>query len=170
MKRILPILLLTTFFSCTSAQEKPIVGSSAYELMLQGLLDRDVPEMSIEQLDKTAPQYVLLDARERNEFDVSHIENARWVGYDDFSLERVAGIPKDTSIVVYCSVGYRSEKVTQQLLEAGFTDVQNLYGGIFEWTNQKGDLIDPQGRPTEKIHAYDKVWGVWVSEGKKVYK
>lgn len=169
MKRILPILLLTACFSCTSAQEKPIVGSSAYELMLQGLLDRDVPEMSVDQLSETAPQYLLLDARERTEFEVSHIKNAQWVGYNDFSLGRVAGIPKDTSIVVYCSVGYRSEKVCQQLRDAGYTHVHNLYGGIFEWSNRNGPLIDPNGHPTEKVHANDRVWGIWVSEGEKVY-
>ena len=132
MKRILAIFILVASFGCTSAQEKPAVGSSAYDLMLQGLLDRDVSEVSVEQLGETAPKYLLLDAREKNEFQVSHMKDARWVGYDDFNLDRVSDIPKDSAIVVYCSVGYRSEKVTQQMRDAGFTNVHNLYGGIFE--------------------------------------
>ncbi len=170
MKNLLAIFILVASFGCTSAQEKPGVGSSAYDLMLQGLLDRDVSEVSVEQLRETAPNYLLLDAREKNEFEVSHIKDARWVGYDDFNLDRVSDIPKDSSIVVYCSVGYRSEKVTQQMRDAGFTNVHNLYGGIFEWSNRNGVLVDPRGKPTEKVHAYDRVWGVWVTEGKKVYK
>ncbi|MEL6718853.1 MAG: rhodanese-like domain-containing protein, partial [Bacteroidota bacterium] len=68
----------------------------------------------------------------------------------------------------YCSVGYRSEKISEQLLEAGFKDVSNLYGGIFEWKNQDHEVVDEKGA-TEKVHAYDRVWGFWLKEGKKVY-
>jgi len=138
--------------------------------MLNGLLGRNVPEISVSDLDSLQNSVQLLDARERNEYEVSHLQGAKWVGYDDFDLERVDGLPKDTAIVVYCSVGYRSEKVVEQLLAAGFTNVQNLYGGIFEWANEEKPVVDTQGEPTEKVHAYDRVWGVWLNKGKKVYK
>lgn len=138
--------------------------------MLNGLLGRNVPEISVSDLDSVQHNVQLLDARERNEYEVSHLEDAQWVGYDDFDLERVANLPKDTAIVVYCSVGYRSEKVVEQLQAAGFTNVQNLYGGIFEWANEEKSVVDPKGEPTNKVHAFDRVWGVWLNKGKKVYK
>ena len=100
---------------------------------------------------------------------MSHIQDAIWVGYDDFDLSRVGEVEKNQKIVVYCSVGYRSEKVSEKLIEAGYEDVANLYGGIFEWRNQDQEVVDEQGQ-TNKVHAYDKVWGVWVTKGEKVYE
>ena len=77
---------------------------------------------------------VLLDTREKEEFDTSHIPNAIYAGYYDFSIEQFNALNKDTTVVVYCSVGYRSSVVAEKLIEAGFTDVRNLYGGIFNST------------------------------------
>lgn len=170
MKRYVIFLGLLLGFACSHGQDRPKVSSGTYETMLNGLLTRDVPEVSVKELDTTAQNVLLLDARERGEYEVSHLDEARWVGYDDFNLERVADIPKDSAIVVYCSVGYRSERVTEQLQEAGYTNVRNLYGGIFEWSNEDLEVVDPEGDPTNKVHAYDRVWGVWLSKGKKVYK
>jgi rhodanese-related sulfurtransferase len=75
---------------------------------------------------------VLIDSREKREFEVSHIDNAVWVGYDTFKMKRIKHIPKDQKIVVYCSVGYRSEKIAEKLIKKGYTKVSNLYGGVFE--------------------------------------
>lgn len=111
---------------------------------------------------------VLLDAREPNEFAVSHLKGARNIGYDDFSIEILKDIPKDTEIVIYCSVGYRSEKVGEQLQEAGFENVSNLYGGIFHWVNEGGEVVNDSGA-TPSVHAYNKKWGKWLTEGDKVY-
>lgn len=162
--------MLLLCFGCSKGQDRPTVGSGTYNVMLNGLLGRNVPEISVSDLDSVQHNVQLLDARERNEYEVSHLEDAQWVGYDDFDLERVANLPKDTAIVVYCSVGYRSEKVVEQLQAAGFTNVQNLYGGIFEWANEEKSVVDPKGEPTNKVHAFDRVWGVWLNKGKKVYK
>lgn len=167
--RPLPIFLLIMLtFSMQLFAQNAKVGSKAYDIMLRSLLDHSVSEISVSQLGKMGNPH-LLDARERNEFDVSHIENADWVGYDDFDISRVDGLPKRDTIVVYCSVGYRSEKVAEKIKAAGYSHVYNLYGGIFEWKNEGQKVVDNNGRPTEKVHAYDKTWGVWLKEGDKVY-
>jgi rhodanese-related sulfurtransferase len=145
------------------------VQSGAYRTMLKTLLSHTVPEMSIQEAKALDPQAVyFLDARETKEFQVSHLLNARPVGYDHFSLQSVEDIPRGARIVVYCSVGYRSEKVTEKLLSAGYQDVSNLYGGIFEWVNQGNPLYNENG-PTNKVHAYSRTWGVWLNKGEKVY-
>ena len=165
MMRSVLLFSLINYAMTSFSQE---VGSKTFDLMLQGLLDHSVPEVSVPEV--ATDQVTLLDAREKNEFEVSKLENAQWVGYDDFSLERVASIPKNEEIVVYCSVGYRSEKIAEKLRNAGFTNVSNLYGGIFEWVNQEKPVVNPQNAPTEKVHAYDRSWGRWLKKGKKVYK
>ncbi|MBI1267767.1 MAG: rhodanese-like domain-containing protein [Cryomorphaceae bacterium] len=112
---------------------------------------------------------VYLDARELNEFQVSHIPGAIHIGYDDFEMDRVSDLPKDALIIVYCSVGYRSEKVGEKLMKAGFRNVGNLYGGIFYWVNSGRQVVNAQG-PTRKVHAYNERWGKWLIKAEKVYE
>lgn len=157
---------LLSFFTSCSAQ----VSSGSYNTMLKTLLKHSVPEITVDSLEKCIGNVILLDARELAEYNVSHITGARHVGYDNFSMQTVAGIAKDRHIVVYCSVGYRSEKITEKLKAAGFTQVSNLYGGIFEWVNQGNKVVDNSGKPTTKVHAYSKTWGVWLTRGEKVYE
>ncbi len=137
--------------------------------MLNTLYKKNVPLISCEKASQMTGA-LFLDARAYGEFKVSHIPKARWVGYEEFTLDRVKGIAKNTPIVIYCSVGVRSERVGKKLLDAGFTDVQNLYGSLFEWVNQDYPIVDASGKPTQKVHAYSRAWGVWLNKGEKVYE
>lgn len=146
------------------------VQSLAYETMLSTLLSHSVNEMSVSELAQKTDKVQILDAREKREYEVSHLKQARWVGYDDFTLNRVKDLDKSKPVVVYCSVGYRSEKISEQLIKAGFKEVYNLYGGIFEWVNQGQPVYKNETQKTDEVHAYDNVWGIWVNKGNKVYK
>ncbi|RMG61980.1 MAG: rhodanese-like domain-containing protein, partial [Bacteroidetes bacterium] len=90
-------------------------------------------------------------------------------GYEGFQPETVADIPRDQPVVVYCTVGYRSERIGEQLQALGFTQVYNLYGGIFAWKNQGFPVVDPEGKPTERVHTYNADWSQWLRQGEKVY-
>ncbi|MFT6166996.1 MAG: rhodanese-related sulfurtransferase [Vicingaceae bacterium] len=155
---------MALFFS-SNAQE---VGSKAYDIMLQGLLSHSVKEVSVNEV-KDKKDVIFVDARERKEFDVSHIKGAIFVGYDSLDLSAMKKVSKNKDVIVYCSVGYRSEKVSEKLEAIGFTNVSNLYGGIFEWKNQDQPLVTPESKPTEEIHAFSRVWGIWLNKGVKVY-
>lgn len=146
------------------------VNSGAYGFMLKTLLAHTVPEISVTEAKTASTTALFLDARESNEYQVSHIPGARFVGYDNFDINTLNDIPKDQAIIVYCSVGYRSEKVSEQLLAAGYTDVANLYGGIFEWKNQGHEVVTPEGETTEEVHAFSRSWGIWLKKGERVYK
>lgn len=145
------------------------VKSGAFRLMLKNLLRHSVPEMDVRTAARDSASIIFLDAREPREFQVSHLKGARHVGYDHFSPDQLPPIDKNARIVVYCSVGYRSEKVSEKLLAAGYTRVSNLYGGIFEWVNQGFPVYNDRG-PTDQVHAYDHTWGVWLERGEKVYR
>jgi len=163
--RVFIILIICMFpFFSASAQ----VQSSAYNLTLKTLLSHSVTEVTVPQL-KAMNDALLLDAREWNEYQVSHLKNATFVGYDQFDMNKLELINKNQKIVVYCSVGYRSEKIAEKLKQAGYTNVSNLYGGIFEWVNQGNEVVDEKGSRTKNIHAYSKTWGVWLNKGVKVY-
>ncbi|MGQ3677830.1 rhodanese-like domain-containing protein [Tenacibaculum discolor] len=143
---------------------------------LQQLLKKynteSVPYISISELQKEK-EVILLDAREPKEFEVSHLKNAMCVGYDFFNLENtLVKLPKNknTKIVVYCSLGIRSEDIAEKLQKEGFSNIFNLYGGIFEWKNQGNITVNLQNNPTEKVHAFNKEWSKWLHKGEKVYE
>lgn len=144
------------------------VKSGAYRLMLKSLLHHTVPEMQVQAASRDSASLIFLDAREPEEYAVSHIAGSVPVGSDHFTLDSLPKLSKNARILVYCSVGYRSEKVTEQLAAAGYTHVSNLYGGIFEWVNQGHPVVDEQG-PTNRVHAFSPAWGVWLRKGKRVY-
>ena len=159
------LLAASAVFSTTYAQGR--VQDPQFGKLLEGLLSHEVPEASVPEVRQQA-DILFLDARELEEFQVSHVPDARWVGYDDFNLERLQGVDKDRPIVVYCSVGYRSERVAEKLIADGFTRVSNLYGGIFEWANQGCPLENREG-PTRVVHTYSRAWSKWVKAEEKVY-
>jgi len=160
------ITILSFFFLLSlSAAAQGAVESTSYQLMLKTLLSHTVPEVNVDDV-KEEGDVILLDAREKAEFELSHIEGAVWVGYDDFKMARVKDIAKDKKVIVYCSVGYRSEKICEQLIDAGFKDAWNLYGGIFEWGNQDMPVVNESG-DQDKIHPYDNVWGLWLDKQKR---
>ena len=102
---------------------------------MESLYKKTVPLIKSDALKPKLEDVVLLDTRAKEEFEVSHIKGARFVDYDDFEVEKVKDIPIDQEIIVYCSVGYRSERVGEKLQKAGYSNVKNLYGGIF-WVEE----------------------------------
>ncbi|MEL0454895.1 rhodanese-like domain-containing protein [Flavobacteriaceae bacterium SZ-1-7] len=131
-----------------------------------------IPYINAESLRTSAENTILLDSREEKEYQVSHLKNAIFVGYDNFSLDSVQQklVDKNSSIVVYCSLGVRSEDIAEKLKKAGYTNVKNLYGGIFEWKNQGFPVYNKKGQETDSIHAFSKSWSKWLSKGIKIYE
>ena len=101
---------------------------------------------------------VLLDVRTEPEWNVSHIAGARRVDPTADASTAGAGIAKDAPIVTYCSVGYRSSEVARRLRAAGFTNVQNLEGSIFEWANEHRPLVR-EGKKVTQVHPFNAWWG-----------
>jgi rhodanese-related sulfurtransferase len=130
------------------------------------------PFISAKSLCKVQTTSVVLDAREKQEYQVSRIENALHIGYKNFDLNELRDLisDKNTTLIVYCSVGVRSGKIAEKLIANGYTSVYNLYGGIFDWVNKGYPVYDDNKKTTEKVHVFSKKWSVYLSKGKKVYE
>lgn len=151
-------------------------------LILQGWTQSNIPD-ALETLNNGSVDYVLpknisgikdvilLDTRELEEFETSHLKNSIWVGYEDFDLNHAMSLlpKKDAPIVLYCSIGVRSEDIGEKLQKAGYSNVKNLYGGIFQWKNEGNPVYDSSGKETQKVHAYSKFWGKLLTKGEKIY-
>ncbi|GAB3199773.1 rhodanese-related sulfurtransferase [Pontibacter aydingkolensis] len=148
------------------------IKNSAYHTVLKGLYNNTVPVITPARLHQklgSQNNVVLLDTRSKSEYEVSHLKGALLVDYDSFVMEQVRHLPKTTLLVVYCSVGYRSEKIGEKLKKEGYTNVYNLYGGIFEWVNNGFAVYNAKGS-TQRVHAYSTAWGIWLTKGEKVYE
>lgn len=108
--------------------------------------------------DKKRPAPVLLDVRTPAEWKVSHLPGARPVDPGASAKTAAGETAKDAPIVTYCAVGYRSGKMAQRLRAAGFTQVQNLEGSIFQWANEHRPL-QHDGKPVTQVHPNNAFWG-----------
>ncbi len=120
---------------------------------------------------KNLTNYVLFDAREDEEFEISHLPKAIHIGYNYFKLATAQQHLKSKQqlIVIYCSISVRSERIGEQLKEAGYSNVYNLHGGIFAWKNKGNIIVDETGSPTERVHTYNKKWSKYLTNGVAVY-
>lgn len=107
---------------------------------------------------------VLLDVRTRAEFEVSHLPGAQRV--EPNASPSAIDLPRDRPIVTYCSVGYRSGAFAEKLRQAGYTDVRNMSGSIFQWANEGRPLVR-EGKAVQKVHPYNKLWGMLLDESRR---
>jgi rhodanese-related sulfurtransferase len=119
---------------------------------------RSPAELAAWLADTNRPAPLLLDVRTLAEFKVSHLPGARQVDPKIAGPELAATLPLDRPVVVYCSVGYRSSDCATRLLRAGFTNVVNLEGSIFQWANE-GRAIERDGQPVRAVHPYNATFG-----------
>jgi rhodanese-related sulfurtransferase len=107
---------------------------------------------------------ILFDTREPDEYAQSHLPGALRVAPDASAtaiLAQYRALMADATVIVYCSVGWRSGLVVQAIRRAAeqapAKAVFNLRGGIFRW--------HAEGRPLEfgpgasGVHPFSSDWG-----------
>ncbi len=107
--------------------------------------------------DPKIESIILIDARAKEEFHVSHITGAMNIPYDKESLKHFTCIKPDSPIVVYCSVGYRSSELANKLQEKGFTEVYNLEGSMFKWANEGREIYQGE-QMVRTVHPFNSKW------------
>jgi rhodanese-related sulfurtransferase len=162
-------MLFLLFISCSISA----FAQKTLDKLLNQYNTQSIPYVSVQELRRlqTNDTVIILDSREPSEYAISHLNTARFIGFNHFSSEEISEEieDKDAPIIVYCSLGIRSEEIGEKLKKAGFTNVKNLYGGIFEWKNAGYPVINSEGKETDTIHTYSKAWSKWLLKGEKVY-
>ena len=90
-----------------------------------------------EKLDR-GEKIVILDVRERDEYDTVHLENSVWIPLKELPA-RMHELDPEEETVVLCHLGIRSFQAQLFLRGNGFTNVLNLSGGIDAWAVE----VDP---------------------------
>lgn len=121
----------------------------------------DVPHLTTRQLADMRSRgdpVLLLDARAAEEFQVSHIDGAVRATTVRTALDAIHAASRQPTVVVYCSVGYRSSRLVARLKARGIENVFNLEGSLFRWANE-GRPLTRGDQPATHVHPYDDEWG-----------
>ncbi|AWO01886.1 thiamine biosynthesis protein ThiF [Chitinophaga alhagiae] len=105
---------------------------------------RQVAALSVQELQQWLQEgqdFQLLDVREKEEWDVCHIEGALHI-----PMRRVeaamSGLPRQKPLAIICHHGMRSRTIAELLLQNGFTNVYNITGGIHAWAAEIDDTME----------------------------
>ncbi len=161
---LFPALLLAA--SCSSDTENSADAapdSPAWQATL-GLARDDypgVPHMTTaqlaERLEQDPASVLLLDARSLEEYEVGHLKGAVHADGLDTALAARSAPGAASTVVVYCSVGYRSAALAERLISAGASNVFNLEGSLFRWANE-GRPVHRGAERVLEVHPYDDDW------------
>ena len=121
-KRFLIALLTFTLpFGCVGCS---VGGSATYD---------QISGAEAKALMDSESGYIILDAREQDEYDEGHIPGAILIPYDKIADRAEKELPdKDQLILVYCRSGRRSKIAAEELVKLGYTNVKE-FGGIIDW-------------------------------------
>ena len=153
------ILFLGSLISCQPVRWKTIKSETYRQFPTVRQISTQQLANWLQDVQRKPP--LLLDVRTQAEYDVSHLAGA--VRVEPGSNPKMLRIARDQPIVAYCSVGYRSSAFGKSLLDAGFTNVANLDGSIFQWANENRP-ISKNGSSTDKVHPFNAVWGTLLNK------
>lgn len=97
-------------------------------------------EALVERQQQADTGLVVLDVRSPGEFAAGHVPGAINIPHDRIG-ERLAEVPRDKDVVLYCQSGRRAGIAAQVLAEQGYTRLFHLEGDIAAWK--------ANGRPLE---------------------
>jgi len=76
--------------------------------------------------------FIMLDVRTAEEYAEGHIKGAVLIPVQVLET-RLSEVPKDKQVYVYCHSGVRSARASKMLIKHGFTNIENVVGGIEAW-------------------------------------
>lgn len=174
------IFIILTLISCNYQASGKYIDSDKTIENINGLgndekiteINRQFEEYKESFLDVTniSPSHVsnisdaiFLDVREDDEYEVSMIPGA--ITLKEFSKNE--DFYKDKTVVVYCTIGYRSGLFTKELMDKGFR-AYNLKGGVLLWSHAMKDFLK-DGVVTKKVHVYGRNWDLLNASYEAVY-
>lgn len=137
-KLIFPFLIIVLLASCSEAQQNTDASTKEQDQSTLSKTTTSVAESvdadRFADLMKNPESVTILDVRTDREIEKGKIPGAVQIDfYDDNFREKIAELPKDKPVLVYCAVGGRSTNAMQLLKSVGVTSVYNLEGGFDSW-------------------------------------
>lgn len=154
-------IALTLFILLTVGSHQ-VYQRGFFTLFDQEYIERVSAESAEIIISEASP--VILDVRDLNEFNTSHLEGA--IRYDEFNFE---DLNPESPVLLYCTVGLRSNKAALSLREAGFKNIYELRDGLIGWANADLPVVDKDNQETEAVHVYYPAFRYLLKTGEAVY-
>lgn len=118
----------------------------------------EIMPWDMEEMMEADPNVLVLDVRERDEFDTMHVKNSlnvprgivesacEW-GYEETEPELVKA--RDRKVIVVCRSGYRSILTAYSLQLLGFDEVYSLTTGLRGYNDYELPLVDIEEKPVD---------------------
>jgi len=110
MKKIISILILCLILTACAQKYETIATNRALELINDGA--------------------VVIDVRSIDEYNSGHIKGSINIPLD---IIDTVTYDKNTTLIVYCATGVRSQEAVNKLSDMGYTNLYNLDGGLLNW-------------------------------------
>jgi rhodanese-related sulfurtransferase len=129
--RFVPVIFICVIFALPAVA----IGEEEQVVVAEDISPSSAHSMIEENLGNE--DFVILDVRTPGEFRKGHIEGAENINYygDDFR-ERIEGLDRKRTYLVYCITGKTSRHTLELMKELGFFRVYNLIGGITAWQDE----------------------------------
>jgi len=98
---------------------------------------RNYTSLSVDEAEekiKEDENVLIIDVRNRDEFNVDHIRRAKNIPFDQLE-KRMGKLPRDKDIMVYCQTGSLSVRAVRKLEVAGFTRLYHMHQGLRGWSS-----------------------------------
>lgn len=141
MTRIALFIYLFAFLSCVNVSSQDEISPAEFEKKIN------------------AQQSQLLDVRTAGEYQSGHLKNslqADWLNQEQFA-DRVQYLDKNKPLLVYCASGVRSAAAAKWFLKNGFTNVQNLKGGLISWKLEGRPMDGVDDNTQMSVDAYNQL-------------
>ena len=141
------------------------MGEASREIMRQAR--RQVPEWSTPQVNEAMAhqheagrenqEIVLVDVREKHEWNEGHIPGAIHVPRGYLELQVEEAVPdKDKTVVLYCAGGVRSLMAGATLQQMGYKNVVSMAGGFGAWKGNGYSFVQPRTMSEAQAKRYSR--------------
>jgi len=102
----------------------------------------EIKQISALEFKENSKNNSVIDIRTPQEYSQGHIEGAVNINYYDKTfLEQVAKLDKEKPIYIYCRSGSRTSSAAKKLKKIGFSEVNDLEGGIISWSRNQYKIV-----------------------------
>ena len=124
---------------------------------IQQEIEEKTPKEVADMLEQSDNDGVLIDVREREEYEDSAIPGAKFIprGFLDLQIENEVS-DRQQEIVLYCAGGVRSAMAAKDLEEIGYNNVISMAGGFNRWEQHGLPTMKPEMMNDEQRDRYSR--------------
>ncbi len=122
-----------------------------------GVHEISVDETKARAIDSRTDAPILVDVRERDEFEQGFIPHAEWIprGFLELKIEDLV-TDRSQPVILYCAGGVRSVLAARSLKEMGYERVSSMAGGFRAWKNAGHPFERPRVLTPEQLKRYSR--------------